>query len=189
MLVPMITCTLVGARYRLIAELDLVSLQCAEFTVRAIHIATGHTSVVNQLNVILCHFFPGGFPQEAPWKISWLGGLNWMRLFAQIAQTSVASTWNQMAYLEDRLDEDRREGEWTNVVPVEPDRMSELAREFLDDEDNAEMRVVLNDPDSFQSFVNWLNNDQGQWLVDNWNSWRQRGVRFADEVKEDDDAE
>ena len=169
----LIVTTLEGARYRLIAEIESVSPQRTTFTIRAIHKDTGRTSVVNQLNAILTVFFPGNFPEDWPWDASWERGLHWMTEFAQIAKTSTDSSWNQLRYLERCLDEDRDEGEWANVLkgPSFNDALTQLARDFLDDDGDEERRAILSDPARFQSFVEWLEVDHSQWLADNCKSW------------------
>ena len=120
-----ITLAIDGKRYRLVAEIVPLG-QKAEFTLRAIHKQTGRTSVVNQLNAILCTFFAGNFPEEWPWTVSWDKALSWAQTFVSIAQTSATATWNQLAYLEDRLDEDRAEGEWANLIDT-IDALSQVA--------------------------------------------------------------
>jgi hypothetical protein len=146
-----ITLAIDGKRYRLVAEIVPLG-QKAEFTLRAIHKQTGRTSVVNQLNAILCTFFAGNFPEEWPWTVSWDKALSWAQTFVSIARTSATATWNQLAYLEDRLDEDRAEGEWANVVVVasSDDALTHIGKDFIDDEDDAEMRAVLAHPAKFK---------------------------------------
>jgi len=127
-----IVITLEGERYRLIAEIEPEGTRRASFTVRAIHKDTGRTSVVNQVNAILAVFFAEKFPLDWPWVADWGTVLAWTQTFVSIAKTSTVSTWDQLAYLEAQLDEDRAEGEWVNVVssitpslafaePAEPD--------------------------------------------------------------------
>jgi hypothetical protein len=165
-----------GTRYRLTAEIQPLGSK-ADFTIRALHKATGRMSVVNQVNAMLALFFPGNFPEDWPWTASWDRATHWLKSFAEIAKTA-----DSLDYIESQLDDDRAAGEWTNVVE---DRMTELAREFLDDEDSEEMRNVLADADKLKAFVEWLNRDQGQWLMDNWNSW----LRHLAETRERTESE
>jgi hypothetical protein len=197
-----ITLTIDGARYRLIAVIDPVGPQGtkADFTVRAIHLATGHTSVVNQVNAMLALFFAGNYPKDWPWTASWVKAMEWLKSFAEIGKTAT-----QLDYIEDQLGEDRAEGEWANVIEQPPaaaefDLVETVARSFLKDESDTnavvygkddpsvtEMQSVLNDPARFDSFVEWISNDLYDWLRDNWSSWitNERGVPVLD----DDDAE
>ena len=115
-----LTLTIEGERYRLIAEVEPEGTRRVTFTVRAIHKDTTRTSIVNQVNAILTIFFAENFPEDWPWVADWNTVLLWTQAFVSIAKTSVASTWDQLAYLEAQFDEDRSEGEWVHVVSSAP---------------------------------------------------------------------
>ena len=87
-----------------------------EFTVRATHIASGRTSVVNQLNFCLSWFNGADHFEDWPWVASWDKVRRWLRDALELAAPNAlpecsTSNWGD---LEAALDEDRAEGEWAN---------------------------------------------------------------------------
>ncbi|MBI3034881.1 hypothetical protein HYY71_01030 [Candidatus Woesearchaeota archaeon] len=86
------------------------------WTLKAICKATNRCSGVNNLNPVLSELginegiVCGKFEDSFGWKVS----IQEMKKFNQIAKSFLTSE-NYLKYLENKLDEDRGQGEWENV--------------------------------------------------------------------------
>ena len=93
---------------------ELNKNECS-WTLKAICRETNCYSGINNLNHILselgiAEFIYGRFEDSSGWSVRKLE----MKRFNKIAK-SVLTSENYLKYLEDRLDEDRSQGEWENV--------------------------------------------------------------------------
>lgn len=105
-----ISMTITGRHYRIVAEFTTPSNEkfLYAFVLRATHLGTGRTSVVNQLNEVLSQFYSDRHPDEWPWQGAWEQFKSWW----QAAQSLVDPRSDALVRLETAFDQDRLEGEW-----------------------------------------------------------------------------
>ena len=127
---PQIVITLdpgASGRYTLtaIAEPYHDTVDQYDFTLRAMEIATGRTSVVNQVNFVLS-WFDATDHEDWPWPAKWYRLARWLRALVELVKPpvtrSVPGVRSPLAELEAAFDEDRDEGEW-GIAPEAKDRL------------------------------------------------------------------
>lgn len=114
---------LCGERYDFDIVIEKCSIDCY-FHVRAICRDSKRTSCINNLNPMLSLFSPDCYESEDDYcallddpdhrDSSWVISKGEAKKLAKIAEKALRDS-SFLRYLEDKLDEDRLEGEWKNI--------------------------------------------------------------------------